>query len=222
MFKKKILIIDDTELMIKLIKDILEEAEYEVVTASNGYEGLRKVREEKPDLVILDIVMPGIDGFEVCKSLRADESNNLMPIIMLTAQQNEDDKLTGLELGADDYITKPFKVKILMAKINRILGKNNQGFLQVKELKLHRQQRKVLVESEEVVLAPKEFDLLEYMIINKNIVLSRDQILEEIWGYDFEGGIRVVDNHIKKLRSKLQPFSQRIKTVIGKGYVIEG
>lgn len=121
MFRKKILIIDDTEFMIKLITDILEEKGYVVVSASNGLDGIRKVYEEKPDLVLLDIIMPGIDGFEVCKILREDESNNLTPIIMLTAQGNEDDKLTGLELGADDYITKPFNPRELISRVNNTL-----------------------------------------------------------------------------------------------------
>jgi len=121
MFKKKILIIDDTELMVRLITDILTEVNYEVISASDGFEGLRKVTEEKPDLVILDIVMPGIDGFEVCKILRDDESNNLMPIIMLTSKDSEDDKLTGLELGADDYILKPFNCRELISRVNNTL-----------------------------------------------------------------------------------------------------
>jgi diguanylate cyclase (GGDEF)-like protein len=121
MFKKKILIIDDTELMVKLISDILTEAGYEVVYASDGLDGIQKVKEEKPDLLLLDVVMPGIDGFEVCKSLRDDESNNLMPIIMLTAQEEEDDKLTGLELGADDYILKPFNHRELLSRVRNTL-----------------------------------------------------------------------------------------------------
>lgn len=118
MFRKKILIIDDSELMVKLITDILQERNYRVVSASDGFHGLRKVTEEKPDLVLLDIVMPGMNGFEVCKILRENPVNNLMPIIMLTAQENEDDKLTGLELGADDYIIKPFNPRELLSRIN--------------------------------------------------------------------------------------------------------
>ncbi|NLM58300.1 MAG: response regulator [Clostridium sp.] len=121
MFKKKILIIDDTEFMTKLISDILTGADYDVVVASDGPTGLQKVRTEKPDLVILDVVMPGMDGFEVCRILREDESNNLMPIIMLTAQENEDDKLTGLELGADDYIIKPFNSRELVSRVRNTL-----------------------------------------------------------------------------------------------------
>ena len=121
MFKKKILIIDDTDLMVKLTRDILTEKGYDVVSANNGMDGIRMVMTEKPDLVLLDIVMPGIDGFEVCKMLRQDESNNLMPIIMLTAQGNEEDKLTGLELGADDYITKPFNPRELISRVKNTL-----------------------------------------------------------------------------------------------------
>lgn len=121
MFKKKILIIDDTDLMVKLITDILEEKGYEVVSANNGIDGIKMVMAEKPDLVLLDVVMPGIDGFEVCKLLRQDESNNLMPIIILTAQGNEEDKLAGLELGADDYITKPFNHRELVSRVKNTL-----------------------------------------------------------------------------------------------------
>jgi diguanylate cyclase (GGDEF)-like protein len=121
MFKKKILIIDDTELMVRYIADILKAADYDVVSASNGLEGIQKVREEKPDLVILDVIMPGMDGFEVCKALRDDESNNLMPIIMLTAQDDEDNKLTGLELGADDYIIKPFNPREFTSRVRNTL-----------------------------------------------------------------------------------------------------
>lgn len=121
MFRKKILIIDDTEFMTKLISDILVNAEYDVVIASNGPDGIQKVREEKPDLVILDVIMPGMDGYQVCKQLREEESNNLMPIIMLTAHDNEDDKLTGLELGADDYIIKPFNGRELVSRVRNTL-----------------------------------------------------------------------------------------------------
>lgn len=129
MFKKKILIIEDTEFMKKLISDVLKEAGYEVVTASSGEEGLQKVREEKPDLVLLDVVMPGMDGFEVCRILREDESNNLMPIIMLTAQENEDHKLEGLELGADDYIIKPFNSRELVSRVRNTLKRIDRNRL---------------------------------------------------------------------------------------------
>lgn len=129
MFKKKILIIEDTEFMKKLISDVLKEAGYEVVTASSGDEGLQKVREEKPDLVLLDVVMPGMDGFEVCRILREDESNNLMPIIMLTAQENEDHKLEGLELGADDYIIKPFNSRELVSRVRNTLKRIDRNRL---------------------------------------------------------------------------------------------
>lgn len=121
MFKKKILIIDDTELMVKIITDILQAVDYDVISASNAVEGIRKVAEEKPDLVILDVVMPGMDGFEACRILRDDESNNLMPIIILTSKDNEDDKLTGLELGADDYIFKPFNPRELLSRVSNTL-----------------------------------------------------------------------------------------------------
>lgn len=129
MFKKKILIIEDTEFVKKLISDVLKEAGYEVVTASSGEEGLQKVREEKPDLVLLDVVMPGMDGFEVCRILREDESNNLMPIIMLTAQENEDHKLEGLELGADDYIIKPFNSRELVSRVRNTLKRIDRNRL---------------------------------------------------------------------------------------------
>ena len=131
MFKKKILIIDDSELMVKIITDILVEAGYQVISAPDGFKGIQKVREEKPDLVVLDVVMPGMSGFELCKTLRDDESNNLMPIIMLTSQDNEDDKLTGLELGADDYITKPFNSRELLSRVKNTLKRIDNKIVEI-------------------------------------------------------------------------------------------
>ncbi|BES64370.1 response regulator transcription factor [Gottschalkiaceae bacterium SANA] len=216
---KAILVADDEKKIREFIRFFLEREGYSVIEASNGKEAVACLREKEVSLIILDLLMPEMNGFEACESIRTFSD---VPILMLTAVEGEQDHIDGYTAGADDYITKPFKIKILLAKINRILGKNNQGFLQVQELKINFESKQVMVEESQVVLAPKEYELLEYMVANKNIVLSRERILEYVWGYDFEGGTRVVDNHIKKLRGKLDSFSRRIKTVVGSGYKIEG
>lgn len=216
---KTVLLADDEKKIREFIRFFLEREGYQVIEACNGKEAVACLRQEAVSLVILDLLMPEMNGYEACESMRTFSD---VPILMLTAVEGEQDHIEGYTAGADDYITKPFKIKILLAKINRILGKNNHGFLQVNELKINFESQIVMVEEVHVLLAPKEYELLEYMIVNKNIVLSRERILESVWGYDFEGGSRVVDNHIKKLRGKLDSFSKRIKTVVGSGYKIEG
>lgn len=214
-----ILLVDDEKKIREFIRFFLEREGYQIIEASDGSEAVSCLRENEVALVILDLLMPKMNGFEACEIMRTFSD---VPILMLTAVEGEQDHIDGYAAGADDYITKPFKIKILLAKINRILGKKNQGFLQIRELKINFESQRVMVEEIEVVLAPKEYELLEYMVVNKNMVLSREQILKSVWGYDFEGGTRVVDNHIKKLRGKLDSFSKRIKTVIGSGYKVEG
>ncbi|MCH4886545.1 response regulator transcription factor [Acidaminobacter sp. JC074] len=215
---RKILVVDDENKIREFICFFLNKEGYETVEASNGSEALDLMKNENFDLVILDLMMPIMNGFETCLELRKFSS---IPVIMLTAVEGENDHIRGYDVGVDDYITKPFKMKILMAKINRILGKSLQGFEQYDSLKINPSSMEVMVLDQMIELAPKEFDLLYYLISNKNIVLTRDQILDRVWGFDFEGGTRVVDNHIKKLRNKLQPFSDKIKTVIGHGYKLE-
>lgn len=215
---KAILVVDDEKKMREFISFFLIKEGYSVMETSNGLDAISKMRNETVQLIILDLMMPGMNGFSVCQEIRKFSD---VPIIMLTAVEGEQEHLDGYASGVDDYITKPFKIKILLAKINRILGKCENGFLQIAQLKIHRQKREVKVEDTQVTLAPKEYELLDYLIQNRNIALHRNQILEQVWDYDFDGGIRVVDNHIKKLRSKLGVFGNNIKTVMGYGYKLE-
>ncbi|MCT4663322.1 MAG: response regulator transcription factor [Tissierellales bacterium] len=220
--KKNILVVEDESRMREFIGLYLRKEGYNVVEAENGEVALEKFREFEIDLVVLDIMMPKLGGFEVCKSIREDSN---IPIIILTAIEAENDHIKGYELGADDYVTKPFKIKILLAKIKRFVEKSsnetNKKIFEYKSLKVDLDGREVFVNDESMKLAPKEFELLAYLIMNHGIALSRDQILENVWGYDFEGESRVVDNHIKKLRSKLGLYSKLIQTMISIGYKFE-
>lgn len=214
----KILLVDDEKKMREFMAFFIKKEGYEVVEAKDGEAAIEIVRNNDISLVLLDLMMPKKNGFETCEEIRSFSS---VPIIMITAVEGEKDHIKGYHIGVDDYITKPFKTKILMAKINRILGKSMQGFTQYDTLKINEFSMEVLVEDERVELSPKEYDMLVYMLDNKNIVLSRNQILDYVWGTGYEGGTRVVDNHIKKLRQKLQPFSECIKTLINHGYKLE-
>lgn len=214
----KILVVDDEKKMREFMSFFIKKDGYDVIEAKNGKDAVEIVRNQDISLVLLDLMMPEMDGFEACKKIRAFSS---VPVIMITAVGGENEHINGYQIGVDDYITKPFKTNILMAKINRILGKSMQGFKQYDTLKINEFSMEILIEDHAVELAPKEYDLLVYMIENKNQVLSRNQILDYIWGFEFEGGTRVVDNHIKKLRHKLNPFSENIKTVINHGYKLE-
>jgi DNA-binding response OmpR family regulator len=220
--KKNILVVEDESRMREFIGLYLRKEGYNVVEAENGEVALEKFREFEIDLVVLDIMMPKLGGFEVCKSIREDSN---IPIIILTAIEAENDHIKGYQLGADDYVTKPFKIKILLAKIKRFVEKSsnetNKKIFEYKSLKVDLDGREVFVNDESMKLAPKEFELLAYLIMNHGIALSRDQILENVWGYDFEGESRVVDNHIKKLRSKLGLYSKLIQTMISIGYKFE-
>jgi DNA-binding response OmpR family regulator len=215
----RILVVDDEKKIRDFITFFLKKEGFEVIEAVNGHDALIKFRKSEPDLILLDLMMPVMDGYEVCKEIRKKSD---VPIIMLTAVEGEQNHIEGYESGADDYVTKPFRNKILMAKIRRFLKKTNQSLVAVGSITLDVSSRKVMVLEEEVPMSPKEYGLLEYMVNNMNIALSRDQILETVWGLDYEGGSRVVDNHIKKLRSKLGEAGNRIKTVSGFGYKIEG
>lgn len=214
----KVLVVDDERKIREFISFFLKKEGYEVIEASNGLEAINILKEGTVDLVLLDLMMPILNGFEASRDIR-NFSN--VPIIMLTAVEGEADHIEGYEAGVDDYITKPFKMPILMAKIKRLFSDKKIKNIFVNSLKIDIDSREVSLEDEKIQLAPKEYELLVYMIENKNIALSRDQLLETVWGFDFEGGTRVVDNHIKKLRSKLGVFSASIVTVTGIGYKIE-
>ncbi|MCT4620093.1 MAG: response regulator transcription factor [Marinisporobacter sp.] len=219
---KSILVVEDESKMREFISLYLRKEGYEVIEACDGEKGLEKFNNNKIDLTILDVMMPKLDGFEVCKKIR---EHSKVPIIILTAIEEERDHIKGYEMGADDYITKPFKAKILIAKIKRLFERLREEIdkdvYTYDKLKIDLEGRQVIINGSKVKLAPKEFELLEYLVINKGIALTRNQILENVWGYDFEGETRVVDNHIKKLRSKLENYSRFIETVISVGYKFE-
>lgn len=214
----KILLVEDEDRIREFISLYLNKEGYNVITAKNGQEALN-LFDEDIDLVLLDIMMPIVNGFEVCEELR---KNSSVAIIILTAVESEDDHIRGYELGADDYVTKPFKVQILLAKIKRLLKRENSNasndVFNYESLSVDFSGRQVSINEKVIKLAPKEFELLEYLIKNKGIAINRGMALENIWGYDFEGEDRVVDNHIKKIRNKLGEYSKLVKTVVSVGY----
>lgn len=217
-----ILVVEDESRMREFIGVYFRAEGFNVYEAENGIKALKILAENNINLIVLDIMMPELDGFEVCKRVR--ETSNV-PIIILTAVEGEEQQLLGYELGADDYITKPFKGKILVAKAKRILERssevNEKAVLKYEGVKIELDAREIFVSGEKVDFAPKEFDLLVYLAENYGVAKSRDQILNNVWGYDYFGEARVVDNHIKKIRKKLKNYSSYIKTVISIGYKFE-
>lgn len=215
---KKILVVEDEDRMRRLIKDYLIRYGYQVVEAADGLKAMEVYRVEHPDLLVLDWMLPGMEGVEVCHEIK---NNNSTPIIMLTAKGEEEDELEGLKFGADDYIKKPFSPKILMARIEALLRYTEKFADKVEENGLHFDTEKHLIflDGNQLKLTPKEYELLLYMSKNQNITLSRDKILISVWGYDYEGDLRTVDTHIKRLRKKLD--GKFINTVRGYGYKFE-
>ena len=224
--KGKVLVADDEEHIRELVKFNLEKEGFSVVEASDGIECLYKVNDEKPELLILDIMMPGKDGLEVCRTLKNRPGTAGIAIIMLTAKAEEIDTILGLELGADDYVVKPFSPRELMARTKAVLRRNRLDAsvtdeLVFKSLKLNLDQYEAFLCEKKVELTPKEYELLKYFIINAGKVFSRDQLLEKIWGYEYSGDTRTVDVHIRHLRIKLAEdpaVVDAIETVRGTGY----
>lgn len=222
MYTINILIAEDEERLRKLIAKYLKIENYKVFEASNGKEAIQIFEEEPIDLAILDVMMPLVDGWSTCKTIRKTSD---IPIIMLTARAEEDDKILGFDLGVDDYVTKPFSTRELLARVRALLKRS--GKTEVKEeveigsLVIHTLSRIVEVNKEEVFLSPKEYDLLIFFIDNPNRALSREQILDRVWGYDFFGDGRTVDTVIKRLRKKLGAEGDRIQTVRSVGYRFE-
>lgn len=216
----KVLIADDESRMRRLIKDYLTKEGYAVLEASDGSEVIEIIEDNDIDLLILDIMMPKYDGWTVCRKVRADSS---IPIIMLTARSEESDELFGFELGADEYITKPFSPKILVARIKALL--NRMGATTTSDnfgmLTIDFNARKVYVMNDEIPLTPKEYELLFYLAKNSGKALSRELILNNVWGYDYYGDHRTVDTHVKRLRNKLGSAINSIQTVRGLGYRFE-
>lgn len=217
-----ILVVDDESRMRKLVKDFLTKKNYTVMEAANGEEAVDIYFEHKEiDLIILDVMMPKMDGWQVCKEIR---QYSKVPIIMLTAKSDEKDELLGFELGVDEYISKPFSPKILIARVEAILRRSNLSNEEVIEaggIILDKAAHSVLIDGEPVDLSYKEFELLTYFITNKGVALSRERILNNVWNYDYFGDARTIDTHVKKLRSKMGAKGEYIKTIWGMGYKFE-
>ena len=222
MDKSKILVVDDESRMRKLVRDFLVKNNYEVVEAADGQQALDLFFEKNNiDLVILDVMMPKLDGWQVCREIRAYSK---VPIIMLTAKSDERDELLGFELGVDEYISKPFSPKILVARVEAILRRTGQAPEMIVEaggIRLDKQAHSVTVEGKPIDLSYKEFELLAYFMENKGIALSREKILNSVWNYDYFGDARTIDTHVKKLRSKMGDKGELIKTIWGMGYKFE-
>jgi len=221
----KILVIDDDQDILDLIGFNLNRSSMECITATDGTLGLEKARREYPDLIILDIMLPGLSGIEILKTLKNDSKTRGIPVIMLTAKGEEVDRVLGLELGADDYVTKPFSVRELILRIQKQLSKpeleDAVHILRCNGIMLDFDRFEVKVNGEEVRLTATEFNLLTFLLENKGRVMSRDRLLEKVWGYRYGGTTRTVDTHIQRLREKLGDESNCIETVRGIGYRID-
>ncbi|NIP25547.1 MAG: response regulator [Phycisphaerae bacterium] len=222
MAKGKILIVEDDRDIVEMVEYNLQEEGYVTVSALNGEDGVRLAGSEQPDLIILDIMLPVIDGFEVCRTLKGDDKTSQIPIIILSAKSQETDKVVGLELGADDYVTKPFSPRELIARIRAIMRRGAERklnhILEKGDLIIDSAKYKVMVEGEEILLTTTEFKLLEYMARRPGVVLSRYQILDAVSGDDTIACDRTVDAHVKSLRRKLGMARDYIETVRGVGY----
>ncbi len=243
---RKILVVDDEAILAETIAYNLEQEGYQVITVADGTSALNAVHKEHPDLIVLDIMLPGVDGLEVCRQLRREDNTATVPIIMLTAKSDEIDKVVGLEVGADDYVTKPFGRRELLARVRALLRRadypsNTEERLSSPEsdvepppvsrnrelvagpLRIDLASRQVNCRGQDLELQPKQFDLLTYLVRNRGTVLTRDQLLHNVWGYDYTGDTRTVDVHIRWLREKLEadPANPKlIQTVRGVGYVL--
>ncbi|UJA31025.1 response regulator transcription factor [Clostridium sporogenes] len=230
MAMEKILIVDDEEHICELIKFNLENNGYKCICALNGIDVLNIVKEEKPDLVLLDLMLPGMDGYDVCKEIRKDNNTSTTSIIMITAKGEELDKVLGLELGADDYITKPFSVREMVARVKAVLRRRTTINIESKSYILGNivvdfEKHSFTKEGKKIELTLKEFELLEVLIKNKGKVMTRDFLLDRIWGYEYIGETRTVDVHIRHLRKKIEDDDKNpkyIETIRGIGYRFNG
>ena len=223
MDRLKILVVDDEARMRKLVKDFLIKSNYDVIEAEDGSQALDIFFEQKDiALIILDVMMPKMDGWEVCREIR---QYSKVPIIMLTAKSDERDELQGFQLGVDEYISKPFSPKILVARVEAILRRTNQfdeeEILEAGGIVLNKSAHSVTIDGKDVELSYKEFELLTYFLENRGIALSREKILNNVWNYDYFGDARTIDTHVKKLRSKMGEKGDLIKTIWGMGYKLE-
>jgi DNA-binding response OmpR family regulator len=223
---KKIQIVEDEKDILQLVKLYLEKEGYRTCTALTGLDALQQVKAEHPDLIILDLMLAEMDGLEVCKRIRADRQTAMIPIIMLTAKAEESDTIIGLELGADDYITKPFSPKALVARVKALFRRvdrkeEDSPRYAYKSLVMDRSRHEVKVEGQEVALTTKEFGLLEHLLRNPGRVLTRDQLLNAVWGYDYYGTTRTVDVHVRRLKQKIPLLDDAIVSVKSLGYKLK-
>ncbi|MFS0673555.1 response regulator transcription factor [Ornithinibacillus sp. 179-J 7C1 HS] len=223
--KETILIVEDEDILREINKDYFLDAGFDVLEARNGAEAVTLFENVEVDLVVLDIMMPKLDGWSVCKKIR---ETSTVPIIMLTARSDEEDTLLGFELGADDYVTKPFSPRVLLARAMRLLTspasqslQDHDAFLISKHLEVDLRSHSVKVEGHPVSLTHTEFEILTYLMKNKNIVISREQLIVNIWGYDYDGDDRTINTHIRNLRHKLGACAKQIKTIVRAGYKFE-
>lgn len=223
MDRLKVLVVDDESRMRKLVKDFLTKSDYDVLEAEDGSQAVDIFFEQKDiSLIILDVMMPKMDGWAVCREIR---QYSQVPIIMLTAKSDERDELQGFQLGVDEYISKPFSPKILVARVEAILRRTNQlsddEILEAGGIRIDKAAHSVFIDGQDIDLSYKEFELLTYFIENQGIALSREKILNRVWNYDYFGDARTIDTHVKKLRSKMGMKGNYIKTIWGLGYKFE-
>ena len=227
---KKLLVVDHEPSILTLLKFNLEQSGFEVLTAENGNDALEIATTEDLTLIVLDLMLPGMDGMDVCKTLRQEKINT--PILMLTAKDDEFDKILGLELGADDYMTKPFSPREVVARVKAILRRTTlitaeakDEIIKIGDLEIHPDKYMVMFKGEQLVLTPKEFELLLYLANHRGKVLSRDQLLNGVWDFHYDGDTRIVDVHISHLREKIESDTKQpvyIRTIRGFGYKMEG
>lgn len=226
-----IAIVEDEQNIVELVKYNLDREGYRTISANNGRKGLDMIRQELPDLVILDLMLPEIDGLTVCKQLRADSQTKSIPIIIVTAKSEEADRVLGLEMGADDYVSKPFSPRELVARVRAVLrrsgnvGDEEPEIIEIGEIKMDLRQHLVKVRGEEVELTPKEFDFLKLLLVNPGRAFTREFLLEHLWGYEYFGDTRTVDVHVRRLRQKIETDPADpvyLETVRGVGYRFRG
>jgi two-component system alkaline phosphatase synthesis response regulator PhoP len=222
MFANKIVIVDDEQSIRELVADVLEAEKFKVIKCADTDEGYKRILKSKPDLIILDVKMPQIGGIELCRLLREEPTTKNTPIIMLTVESTETDKIIGFGVGADDYITKPFSNKELVARIRALLRRTNrvqeESTLTVDNLVMNLEARTVEIKGKEIKLRPKEFDLLHMFLLKPNNVLTREFILENVFEYNVAVTTRTIDTHIKNLRQALGSWGDKIKTIFGRGF----
>ena len=213
---KKVLIIEDEDKIRKIIKTFLEKKSFKIVEVADGKDAIDSFLTEKPDLVILDVMLPHKNGFEICKEIR--EFGNT-PVLMLTAKTQDNDEINSFQLGADDFLRKPFSLEVLLVRVNKLLNISAKGVIQISNIIINEQIRNVEVAGNDIKLSPKEYDLLMYLYRNKNIAVDRDKILNDVWNFSYYGDDRTVDTHIKSLRKKIG--QDIIETIRGIGYMLK-